>query len=165
MEKEEAVIMEAKELYPSLIQMIIQAENITWSRFNNFLMFNTILVLAWSTIYAADPSLQHSQKWPLGAFCLIGVLSGVSWAFLGYRGRAYLKKYLEIAEAFENDHHVWGNELNKEDYKLAKTTSALTVELNNCVCLKLGSSKCLLTIIPAAFSILYLFLIYVSFKC
>jgi hypothetical protein len=127
MAKEVTVIMKENEIYPSLIQMIIQAENITWNRFNNFLMFNTILVLAWSTIYAADHNANQSFKWPLVTFCIFGGLSGIFWALLGIRGRKYLNKYLEVAREFENDKTAWGNECRDDKFRLANTTLKLSV--------------------------------------
>ena len=45
--------MTLKEVYASLVQMTISAETVSWNRFYNFLMFNTILVLAWATIWVS----------------------------------------------------------------------------------------------------------------
>ena len=65
-----------KELYPSLVQLRIHADSVTWNRFYNFLMFNSILVLAWATVYAAHP--RPIGAWAvLVAFCFFGGLSGV----------------------------------------------------------------------------------------
>lgn len=155
--------MDAKDLYPSLIQMIIQAENITWNRFNNFLMVNAILVAAWSVVYVDSSSLPM-RSWPLGAFCVIGAISSILWAFLGSPGRTYLDKYLDVAAELETDHDAWGNKLNKVDYKLATTTKAVTKKLNECICMQLGSSTFILKAVPIILFFLYSLLFCVSLK-
>jgi hypothetical protein len=70
------------ELYSALVQMVNNAESISWNRFYNFLMGNSILVLAWATIYASqDRSTLTSIV--LSAICVFGAGSGIVWAALG----------------------------------------------------------------------------------
>lgn len=154
--------METKELYPSLIQLIIHAENITWSRFNNFLMFNTILVLAWSTVFASNlTSFQQSRMVVLVAFCILGAVSGVFWAALGWRGRAFLYRYLDMAQDLEDDKTAWVNESANDEFKLAK----LTKDFRDSTCYSWARSKVLLIGGPLSFSVLYFVLFLVSWKC
>lgn len=154
--------METKELYPSLIQMVIQAENISWGRFNNFLMFNSILVLAWSTIFAANlTSLQQSRTVVLVAFCILGAMSGVWWAALGSRGRAFLDVYLDVAQDFENDKTAWVNDSTNDKFKIAK----LTRDFRDSTCYSWAGSRVLLIGGPLSFTGLYFILFFVSLKC
>src|SRR5689334_16945598 len=95
----------SKDLYPSLVQMITHAENISWNRFNNFLMFSTILILSWATVWVANSP--QSRMMFLVAICILGGLSGVFWAALGYRGRSFLSAYLKMAADLEADSAVW----------------------------------------------------------
>lgn len=103
--------MTPKELYPSLVQMIIHAESITWSRFYNFLMFNTILILSWATVWVPATAPQ-SRPVVLAAICILGGISGIFWAALGYRGRAFLSAFMTMAKEFEADSAVWTKELD-----------------------------------------------------
>lgn len=70
----------AKEIYPVLVQLVIYAESITWNRFYNFLMGNSILILAWATIFVSPCSKGLGGKSVLVAISLLGAASGVAWA-------------------------------------------------------------------------------------
>jgi hypothetical protein len=147
--------MTDKELYPSLVQMIIHAENITWSRFNNFLMFSTILVLSWATLWTAGANAPHVV---LVAICILGGLSGIFWAALGYRGRAFLSEYMNMAKEFEADSAVWPKDLEK--YRQA--TKALT--LRDSLCYSWAGSRVLLFGGPLIFTALYVVMLVASLK-
>jgi len=149
--------MTAKELYPSLVQMIIHAENITWNRFYNFLMFNTILVLSWATLWTAASSSQ-SRLVVLIAICILGSISGIFWAALGYRGRAFLSEYMNIAKELEADPAVWAEDLEK--YR--QVTKALT--LRDSLCYSWAGSRVLLIGGPLTFTVLYVVMLVVSLK-
>jgi len=149
--------MTAKELYPSLVQMIIHAENITWSRFYNFLMFSTILVLSWATLWTAA-NAPESRPIVLVAICILGGLSGIFWAALGYRGRAFLSEYMNMAKEFEADSAVWAKDLEK--YRQA--TKALM--LRDSLCYSWAGSRVLLIGGPLAFTALYVVMLVVSCK-
>jgi hypothetical protein len=148
--------MTPKELYPSLVQMIINAENITWNRFYNFLMFNTILVLSWATLWTAA-SAPHSRPVVLVAICILGSLSGIFWAALGYRGRAFISEFMNMAKEFEADSAVWSKDLEK--YRQA--TKA--IELRDSLGYSWAGSRVLLIGGPLAFTVLYGVLLVISF--
>jgi hypothetical protein len=152
-------MMTPKELYPSLMQIIINAENITWNRFYNFLMFNTILVLSWATVWVGS-SLQQAQLKTviLVTICTLGGLSGIFWAALGYRGRAFLYAYTKIAAEFESDSAVWTKDIEK--YKPATKT----IELRDSLCYSWAGSRVLLIGGPLAFTILYIIMLFVSLR-
>ena len=89
-----------KEVYWSLIELTMHAETATWGRFNNFLVFNSILVVSWATLWVSDKYV------PLGiysAVCALGVLSGVFWGLLGHRGRNFQKRFSEMAATLETE--------------------------------------------------------------
>ncbi len=149
--------MSSKELYPSLVQMIIHAENITWNRFYNFLVFNTILVLSWTTVWTATNAPQ-SRPVVLVSICILGSLSGIFWAALGYRGRAFLSEFMNMAKEFEADSSVWPKDLEK--YKHA--TKA--IELRDSLCYSWAGSRVLLIGGPLIFTVIYGILLVVSLK-
>ena len=148
--------MTAKELYPSLVQMIIHAESVTWNRFYNFLMFNTILVLSWSTIWVSNCSPQGKTV-VLATICIVGGVSGVFWSALGYRGRKFLSEYMGMAEKLEADPATWEKEIH--GCKLATRTTVLRDSL----CYPWSGSKMILIYGPLAFTVIYVVMLVVSF--
>ena len=80
--------------YTTWVSFAQEAETNSWSRFYNFLVFTTILILAWSTIYVQTNS-------PKGAgivmfmITILGVISGVAWSGLAYRSRKYVDAFTE----------------------------------------------------------------------
>lgn len=144
------------ELYASLVQMIIHAENITWNRFYNFLVFNTILVLSWATVWIANSP--QSRTVVLVAICILGGLSGIFWGALGYRGRTFLNEYMKMAAEFEADLAVWPN--NIERYRHATRALALRDSLSY----SWAGSRVLLISGPLSFTVLYVVMLVVSLK-
>lgn len=139
------------DLYASLVQLRIHADSITWNRFYNFLMFNTILVLAWTSVYAADPT-PRCARGVLISFCLFGALSGIAWAVLGYRGRRFLSELMELCKKAEADSRIWPEYL--DDHKPATLELHLRETLT---CPSFGSFY-LLVVGPLLFTLLYVVL-------
>jgi len=104
-------VVSAKEVYPALVQLAIHAESITWNRFYNFLMANSILVLAWATIFASSLSDRPGPKTVLAAICILGGASGVAWAGLAVRGRKFLFDFVGLAQAIETAPAHWAGTL------------------------------------------------------
>ena len=145
----------AKELYPSVIQLIIHAETISWNRFYNFLMFNTILILAWATVYSQEIRPAWGSA-VLAIMCVLGGVSGLAWAGLGVRGRKFLNEYLLLAEHIEADAQCWSQDVQK--YKpITLTRQWISTFPFGC-----AGSRFLLTGGSLAFTAFYGFLLYVS---
>lgn len=102
----------AKEVYLSTLQLVMHSEATTWNRFYNFLMGNSILILAWATIFASKNN-SVAAKCVMLAICILGAISGIAWAALGYRGREFVKKNLNIGANMEKDVKIILPELNK----------------------------------------------------
>jgi len=88
-----------KEVYLLLMKMFSDAETIAWSRLNNFLLFNSVLVVAWVQLWIND----WSMWWMLIGVSLTGLLSGVVWGSLGRRITSFRKRYLDEAIALESE--------------------------------------------------------------
>ena len=89
-----------REIYSAIVQLVTHAESTSWNRFHSFLIANSVLVLAWVAIYvssARSPMVTHV----LVAICVLGFLSGVFWAALGYRGRRFADRYIELGTQIE----------------------------------------------------------------
>ena len=139
-------------MYSNLIQLRIHADSITWNRFYNFLMFNTILVLSWATLYVADPR----PICVLIAICLFGGLSGVTWAILGYRGRRFLRELMTLASNAENDPTIWSSDLG--NYK----PTTLEVHLRDTLKYPWAGTYKVLVWGPSLFTLFYVVLLVIS---
>ena len=142
--------------YATLVQLVMHAESITWNRFYNFLMANSILVLAWAVIFASDAhSLMVTHV--LIALCLLGGLSGPVFAALGIRGRKFLDEYIRLGSVIE-DTAIWPNALDKCK-PLTKTKDLIKT-------LPYGwsGSRYILKVGPWFFTILYIILVVASLK-
>lgn len=108
-----------KEIYSSLLSLVIHAEAVRWNRFNYFLMVNSILLLAWATIYTyKDISLMRSCVLILISF--IGLVSGLIWAGLGIRGSTFHYEFVKKISEMEKDNEFWPGELT--NYKILTIT-------------------------------------------
>lgn len=141
-------------VYTSYRDLVIHSENISWSRFGNFLIISSILVLAWATLYRANP-----RDLPLNivmtAISVIGFLAGIVWSDLGHRGRSYLDQYKAKAKAIEEhpDKQDWweqGIPITDRPFQIQLTPKFYS------------SSTILLIGTPLLFSLLHLFLLVVT---
>ncbi|MBN2131384.1 MAG: hypothetical protein JW741_17920 [Sedimentisphaerales bacterium] len=105
--------MTPSQTYQTYIQLIIHAESISWTRFNNFLLVGSVLVLAWVALFVSDKSSLWAAKVAMLLISGVGVLSGIAWAGLGKRGRKYVDDYKKEAQRIEKD-NVWWEKRDQE---------------------------------------------------
>jgi hypothetical protein len=155
--EEEGDMVTPQTLYPSLVQLVVHAEATSWNRFYNFLMFNTILILAWSTIYVAQTRPSGAAA-ILATMAALGALSGIAMAALGVRGRKFLDEYVGLAVKIEADPKCWSETLAQ--YK------PLTLTKDRIAKFPFGwaGSRYLLTWGPLALTGFYVFLFHVSIR-
>jgi hypothetical protein len=125
------------------------AEAISWNRFYNFLMFSTILILAWSTIYSQSNRPKCAPV-VMALISVVGMLSGVAWSGLGYRGRMYVNFFLEQGAGIDAN--------AAEDCRVCKWA----IETREKFKFSFLGSFYILTIAPLVFSGLYVVLFAVS---
>ena len=101
-----------KEIYSNLVQLTIHSEEIAWNRFNNFLLGNSILILAWAALLSSAD--QISKKPVLFALCILGLISSIFWSGLGYRSRKFLIKHIAMGAYIEADPACWPSVLNQK---------------------------------------------------
>jgi hypothetical protein len=89
-----------KDVYSTIVGHLTSAESITWNRFNSFLLVNSILFIAWTTIYfdKISPGDLINRAILLTIIAMVGIISGVFWAGLGLRGRKYVFEFLNLAK-------------------------------------------------------------------
>lgn len=101
--------MGVRELYETALHLTMHAEKVRGDRFNLYLLVNSFLIVAWSTIFVATPSLARTLAMLI--LLTMGFFGGLVWAALARRTRRYLENYyaqcreIELAGAkfWEND--------------------------------------------------------------
>ena len=147
------------ELYPSLVHLIVHDETITWSRFSNFLWFNSILILSWATIYSSKKITILDSGFALivlVTICILGIISGIFWSGIGKRGRDYLNAHVDLASKIEKDSTLWDKEIQL--YRPLTEAKKIRDEHPN----KYGSALFILTYGPQVFIVFHLILMFVA---
>ena len=139
--------------YNAFVQLVMHAENISWNRFYNYLMAMTFLILAWATIYVADSDLPMI-KVILISISILGFLSGLFWAALGYRGRCFLFEYAKKGSEIEKDTTIW----SENNFK----PLTYSIELRDNLPFGFFGSRFILVTVPILISILYAILFFAS---
>jgi hypothetical protein len=137
-------------IYDSYRELVINSENISWGRFQNLLTINSILVVAWATLFAADAHFW--ARLVMTAITIPGILAGIAWAYLGKRSRQYLDLYKAKLQAIE-EHH------DKKDWwedGISITDRPFQVKVTTC---RFSSSTFLLFWTPLLFSLMNLVLL------
>jgi len=89
--------------YPHLVQLVCHADKLNWDRLYYFLVFNSIMFLAWATIFAASCiSLEKKRAIVLSVFSLFGsMVSILWWLFAIPRGISFQDYYMKWARLIE----------------------------------------------------------------
>jgi len=148
-------MMNRRDLYAALVQLVIHAESISWNRFYNFLMANSILVLAWATIYASQDRFVLTS-FVLSVICAVGGGSGIVWARLGTRSREYVQKHIEQAVELEKDQKTWEEE-TAETWKPFTAAKAISDKAE-----WYTTSRAVLKWGPVVFAVFYVILLFAS---
>jgi hypothetical protein len=138
-----------KDLWVGLIQLAIHAESISWTRFYNFLMGNSILILAWATLYVSQ---QHRviTSVVMFAICLLGGATGLAWSALGTRTRKYINLHFDQALLIEKDSATWADGIPNESKPFIEADKIRSGNF------RFSSNPFLLKWVPLAFTTLYI---------
>ncbi len=112
-----------REAYAAMIQMVIQIENVSWTRLYNYLMGSSILVLAWATVYASALKSPWTTA-VLFFLALVGALAGPAWASLGTRARGQLELVYQAARRLESNSSAWEPNVVNGDLPLSVVATA-----------------------------------------
>ncbi len=143
--------MNDKDVYQALVTFVTAAESISWNRFNNFLLFNSILILAWVTLYT-QRSQPEQYAVLLSVLSALGFVSGYFWSGLGLRGRNNVSKFLSIGKNIESELDAWKG----------KGPFSHAIQLRDSGTFDLCGSIYILTFGPFVSSILHIILLYLS---
>jgi hypothetical protein len=136
--------------YDAIVTFAVAAEQSRWERFASYLLVNSILLLAWATIYVTCTSMLTVIV--LIILCIPGIVLGFVWSFLGKRTSDYVDKMHDEGLNLENSiPQLYSKpfaaiEQIREDVrnKMKKHKMAFT------------SSKTIVTWVPVIFSFIYI---------
>jgi hypothetical protein len=127
----------------------------TWNRFSNYLLFTSVIIVAWATLWASGSDAGRNGKVLVG-LCLLGIVSGPYWAALGYRGRKMLDAIEKMGRTFEQDPNLWPERLRA--YKQTEMFLGLRDKLPG----RWAGSFWLHTCAPLVMTVLYLVMLGVT---
>ena len=90
--------------YSDVIQLVIHADNLTWERLYYFLVFNSIMFLAWVQLFCSvrEPASEKTKLILLAVFSLLGLLVSSVWGPIAIgRGIRFQNYYMEWARCIE----------------------------------------------------------------
>ena len=147
--------------YQAVNQHWTHAEQERWSILYNFLMASTILLLAWSAIYASE----NSWKWiALISFSFVGFLTSIMWLMIGARVNKFIKRYGELGEKIEEKLKLYeygpfycGQKI-RADENVSKKSESIFEFLSFSI-----SSSFFVLAVPILFVLVYIVLFILSF--
>src|SRR5688572_22952405 len=89
--------------YQAVNQHWSHAEQERWSILYNFLTANTVLLVAWATIYASQ---NHTKTIILVVLSFGGVVISILWLTIGARVNSFIKRYGQLGEMVEKKLHL-----------------------------------------------------------
>ncbi len=98
--KSNALSLTNSEIYRMSGDLMMQSENVRWTRLNTLLVVDSIFLLAWAAVFAGTEYF-CLKPLLLTLLCLPGASLGVPWAFLGDRSSKYLDDFHDIAKRIE----------------------------------------------------------------
>ena len=104
-------------IYQIVAQHWAHSEQIRWTLLYNFLVASTILLLAWSTIFAST-TYPKGRTAVLILFCLAGFSLSVVWTALGSRGSSFVDMYSGLGRRLEVE--ITGQQLNRGAFQTAE---------------------------------------------
>lgn len=148
--------MKASTVYEVIAHTAVASEALMWARFYNYLMANSILLLAWATLYAPDIKARpRGVAVALGLLSLAGVFLGLVSAAMGHRGRKGTDVWLREGQRLEC-RADWPKELDSS--RVFHRALALRHEIP----FALSGSTYVLPGIPLAFSLIFGVLFFLS---
>lgn len=135
--------------YEILNSLIVHSEQTRWTRLNTLLIVDSILLVAWATIFASTPYFPFKPLLLTGV-CIPAIIFGFLWAPLGFRSSRYLDAFHKRAYTIEEVLP----ESEKQPFHLSET---IRQEVKRGI-KKYTSSRSIVTWLPLVFSILFIIL-------
>lgn len=144
------------ELRNSIVDLIRHVENRAWAALYNFLTGNSILVLAWATLYTLNPE-REGIVFILVPLAFMGILGGIAWALLGARNWEYVRELVKKRRALEA--MTWNADI-PENHRLSALEDLVHSRWGRLF--PISYQSVILSATPICFSLLYLILLTVA---
>jgi hypothetical protein len=138
------------EVYRTLGSFVMHSEQIRWTRLNTFIVMSSIFAAVWAAVFTTTGYF-CGKCWLLALFCFPGIVMGIIWPFLGWRGSTYLDDFHGLACGME------------QNFPQGVPRPFHASEERRQRCMKLTSSKFLVTAIPVMFLVVFVALAVTSF--
>lgn len=89
-----------KDVHTFYLQALANSETVSWARFNSFVVLNAVLLGSWTAIWVSNSRAASGPILPM--LSLVGVVAGIFWGALGYRGRKFQDAYVRWAGSLED---------------------------------------------------------------
>ncbi len=93
--------LNAKEIYAPLVELVIHGQDNKLNLFSSFLFFQSILLLAWATVWQTELAGRNTI---LLVFSIFGVISSGPWAVTGSDYADASRQFCDVAEELEKRH-------------------------------------------------------------
>jgi hypothetical protein len=154
--KSQASSVSGGEVYLALVDLVTNAESVTWNRFYTFLTASSILILAWTTVFVSQIDQIIIRNLVLGSICILGAIISLAWAALGVRGRGFLFDFGRLGKEMEAVEEIWPIPLQN-----AKPLTR-AAEIRDTATFRWAGSFYLLVFVPLLFALLYAVFLAVS---
>jgi hypothetical protein len=151
--------------YDAINRHWVHAEDERWSILSNFLLASTILLLAWAAVFAAPGS--PARRLILSLVALVGLAITVLWLTIASRVSVFIDLYTRLGEDVEQALEISKGPFSEARDRIREkhdAPSRLTDWMNRTIDwlgLRLPS-RVFVVIVPAAFGLLYIALLVVS---
>jgi hypothetical protein len=95
-----------KDIYGPLIELVTHGQDNKLNLFSSFLFFQSILLLAWATVWQIQQAPGRDAI--LLVFSVFGIASSVLWARIGSDYADASRQFSDVAEEFEKLHFETG---------------------------------------------------------
>jgi len=144
----------ASGVYGVLTSLVMHSEQTRWVRVNALLVVDSIFVAGWAGIFVGTTPFA-GKEWLLLVLCVPGFVLGIAFAVLGWRSSQYMDDFHGQAHALEQQ---FPKGLPRPFHASEERRQALRSGA-----FRFTSSKCLVTVIPLGFSVLFALLSMVPF--
>ena len=93
--------LKVQDIYGPLVELVTHGQDNKLNLFSSFLFFQSILLLAWATVWQIK---QPGRDAILMAFSVFGIVSSVLWALIGSDYANASRGFSDVAEGFEKLH-------------------------------------------------------------
>jgi hypothetical protein len=145
-------------IYSAISQHWVHSEQIRWTLLSSLLTANSILLVAWATIFASTVPAWARES-VLVAFASAGFLLSFAWIGIVLRSRWFVERYAKLGREAEA---LRPQAEGQSPAVRAPFTSAKALRSEITGFAKIAESRRVLLAVPIVFALLYLFLICVS---